>query len=184
MRCVERTFEYLDGLALVALLRANALDAHLFDENFVRQDWFYIIFYGGFRVVVPSSQLDQAIDIRDRFRNGAFDLPAEDCDIPQCPNCGERSGEPDPNPRRTLFLIYIFFFVFSGFLLASEYAIGFYVVLWMGVHTVMLIPPLFRYLIIGRYRCRTCQATWRETPDKPFCVQQREAERALMDSIP
>lgn len=182
MRCVERTFEYMDGLALVALLRANALDAHLFDENFVRQDWFHIIVYGGFRVVVPASQLDQAIEIRDRFQRNEFDLPAEDCDIPQCPTCKTASGQADPSPRRMLFLLYIIFFGISGFLIQSEYAIGLYVASWLGVHTAMLFPPLLRYLVIGRYRCATCNARWREAPDRPFHVQQQQAAAALAEA--
>ena len=155
MRCVECTFEYLDGLALVALLRANDLDAHLFNENFVRQDWLYILAYGGFRVMVPASQLDLARSICDAFRAGALALTHGECERPGCPRCGASSSEWNSRPR------------------------DWFRVAMICLGPIGLLPLIFGFDITHKYRCQTCSHRWLERPVTSFGELQARADAAL-----
>ncbi len=176
MRSVERTYEYLDGLALVALLRADNLDAQLFDENFVRQNWFHILAYGGFRVMVPSTELDHALQLCDSYHRGEFSLISEECEEPTCPACHRYSGKTDLTPRRrvfaTLFLAY--FFVGIPFNFATWDA-GLLIMSTLGVSLPLLMPNLLRHFVSGRYRCSNCDHVWKSHPDRPFSEQQLQA---------
>ncbi|HOX71223.1 MAG: hypothetical protein WAS23_07320 [Dokdonella sp.] len=155
MRCVERTCDYLDGLALVALLRANDLDAHLFDENFVRLDWLQIFAYGGFRVMVPLSQLEMASGLAEAYRTGALRFAEEECDHSCCPQCSGLETEWNPRPRDWVRFV-LFLFGPLG-LLSLVFGLGF----------------------THRLRCRTCHHRWRERPVASFGELQSRAEGAL-----
>lgn len=180
MRCVERTFEYFDGLALVALLRANDLDAQLFDENFVRQNWFHIIVYGGFRVVVPDHELESALQFRDSWRRGELSLTADECEEPTCPTCYNPSAQTDLTLRRRVFAIYFLAYFFLAvqfaFAIASPWLL-FASTLTFSI--LLLLPNLLRHFVVGRYRCSSCGHAWRAHPDRPFFEQQRQTEAAL-----
>lgn len=183
MRCVERTYEYLDGLALVALLRANELDAHLFDENFVRQDWLHIIVYGGFRVMVPENELERALQLRDSSHNGVLSLTTDECTDPICPACQESSGHTDLAPRRRVFAAFITTYFFYGIQIGFE--IGGLPLLFASVLAFTLftlMPNLLRHFLVGRYRCSSCLHAWKAPPDRPFFEQQLQAEAALNPS--
>jgi len=180
MRCVERTFEYFDGLTLVALLRANELDAHLFDENFVRQNWFHVFVYGGFRIMVPDHELERASQLRDAWHGGQLSLSAEDCDEPRCPDCGSPTARSDPAPRRRVFAAILLAGIFLEVQISlavgsSGLSFASLTVFWLGA----FMPNLLRHFGIGRYRCSTCNHAWKSHPDQPFSVQQRQADAAL-----
>lgn len=160
MRCVERTYEYLDGLALVALLQANDLDAHLFDEHFVRQDWFSIIFYGGFRLMVPAEQLSAARELIEAFRQGALALNDNVDDMPACPLCCNTFSHWNDRPRDWIR--------FAQFLF------------W----PIALLPLIFRYDFTHRYRCESCGHHWLERPTTSFAELQAQAETALNQTMP
>lgn len=180
MRCVERTFEYLDGLALVALLRANDLDAQLFDENFVRQNWFEIIVYGGFRVVVPDHELESALQLRDSWRRGELSLSADECEEPTCPACYTPSGQTDLTPRRRVFAIYLLAYFFLAFQLAFAIESPWLLFASMLLFSILLLfPNLLRHFVVGRYRCSSCGHAWKASPDLPFFEQQRQTEAVL-----
>ncbi|MEP6883062.1 MAG: hypothetical protein ABI866_13765 [Dokdonella sp.] len=183
MRCVERTYEYLDGLALVALLRANNLDAQLFDENFVRQDWFYIMVYGGFRVMVPTHEFDSALSLRDAYFRRELSLKEDECEDPTCPSCDWPSGQTDLVPRRRVFAAFFLGYFLIGFQVAFAIGnAGLFVASTLVFSLPLLFPNLLRHLVIGRYRCSVCGHAWKAIPDRPFFEQQIQAEAAL-DSI-
>lgn len=187
MRCVHWTPEYLDGLIVIAMLRAHDLDAHLFGENFVRQNWFQILVYDGFRVMVPSHQIETAHGLIVDFRNGAFELPVEELERPLCSQCDKAAGETDPGPRRWAFLAYLVAYLgytASIVLLWTpwEYLFGLFVLFLMIL--VPCLPALVRCIVIGRYRCRNCANAWRELPDQHFFEQQLRAEAALNQQLP
>ena len=83
---VLRCFDLLEAHILVARLRYGGIDARVFDADFVRQDWFKMLVYGGFRIVVPEESATAARQILQSYRNGELTLPDEDGGTP-CPNC-------------------------------------------------------------------------------------------------
>jgi hypothetical protein len=160
MRYVDWTPEYLEGHVIVGLLLANSIDAFLFDENFVRQDWFSILGYGGYRIMVPQRAAPDARQIISDYRSGKLELCSEDAPGPACPGCASLETEPDPRPRRWVFLAYFF------------------------VGIIALFPALLRRLVYGRYHCTQCRRSWREPRACSFGEQQREAEAALYPDKP
>jgi hypothetical protein len=160
MHCVHWTAEYIEGHVIVGLLRANGMDAWLFDENFVRQDWFAILGYGGFRIMVPRRAVPDARQIISDYRNGKLELDNELAPGPACPRCASQETEADLWPRRWVFLAYFF------------------------VGMIALLPALLRRIVYGRYRCTRCRRTWREPRASSFGDQQQEAEIALNPNSP
>ena len=180
MKCVDWSPDHLDGLIVIALLRANGLDAVLFGENFVRQDWFQILAYDGFRTMVPGHQVADARILVDAYRDGSLELPAAEIDRPACPDCGHVGTEPDPSPRRWLMLAYVVCIVgisFAPVLAWSGHMFEFVLVFLLTITAAM--PGFIRSLVIGRYRCTDCRACWRERAGQPFFRQQRESDAAL-----
>lgn len=155
LRCIERPLEYMDAQILAALLRANAIHAFVFDENFVRQNWLHVLAYGGFRVVVAAEQAAEADRVISDFRSGVLQLRPEPSLDPECPHCSCKDTEPDPRPRRFVFMALIITCMIAFF------------------------PSLVRRLIYGRFRCRRCRTSWREPRSAPFAKQQQDAEIAL-----
>ncbi|MBL0165036.1 MAG: hypothetical protein IPP82_15680 [Xanthomonadales bacterium] len=180
MRCVERTLEYMDGLVFVALLRGRNIEAHLFDENFVRQNWFYTLVYGGFRVMVPAPDLQIARETLVEFRSGAMRCDEDEMDRPKCPACRAHSSEFDHRQRRRVFLAYFVCSLVLALLMEflSDPLIP-YLALSSLLWLAMSMPWLLRYVVNNRLRCGECAHAWRELPRVPFAQQQRDAEEAL-----
>lgn len=177
MRCVDWTPEYLDGHVAVALLRAHDIDAHLFDENLVRQHWFHIIAYGGFRIMAPSAQLLFAGQVMKAYREGEFQLADDIVDTPECPRCRSACCEADPRPRRGVFLAYLAWtLVWSLLMLVDALPDAAIIFAWVVPACVMLMPPLLRWFIVGRYRCTRCGQAWRAPPSLPFSKLQLRAQ--------
>ncbi|MBK7209224.1 MAG: hypothetical protein IPH99_02495 [Xanthomonadales bacterium] len=180
MRCVERTFEYMDGLVFVCLLRSRQIDAQLFDENIVRQNWFHILVYGGFRVMVPAHDLQAAGEVLVEFRSGVLRCDDDEMDRPTCPACHAQSGEFDHRQRRWVFHAGIVLWLAPG--LVAEFLrdplIPFFFLssaFWLA----MSMPWLLRFIVHNRLRCAECAHAWRDLPRVPFGRQQRDAEEAL-----
>lgn len=186
MRCVERPAEYVDGLTLTALLRAHGLDAELFDENFVRQNWFKILAYDGFRVMVPAAQLQPARAVIDEYRAGALALPDAAVDLPSCPHCGHCACNADPKPRRHFFIAFIVAFVIYG--PAEAVALSFVPSLHSALLCITLgtfplfAPAIGRHLLVARYRCPTCDHAFRAMRDESFSSQQARVGAATRES--
>lgn len=159
MRCVEWSAEYVEAHVIAMLLRAHDVEAVVFDENFVRQNWFELLGDGGFRIMSPEQQLPEAKRLVAAYRSDILQVHDTRDDEPECPHCGAHETGQDPQPRRMLFLVYIVF----GWLIA-------------------LVPMLIRRLVVGRYRCRQCRHTWHEPRSAPFGSQQRDAESALAEA--
>lgn len=159
MRCVEWSAEYVEAHVIAMLLRAHDLEAVVFDENFVRQNWFELLGYGGFRIMTPEHQFPEAKRLVSAYRSDILRVRDSRDDYPECPYCGAHETGQDPRPRRALFIVYIVF----GCLIA-------------------LVPMLIRRLVVGRYCCRQCRHTWREPRSAPFGSQQRDAESALVEA--
>lgn len=159
MQCIERTYEYLDGLILVELLKANGLDAYLFDENLVRLDWSAVLAYGGFRITVPNQHAETARELADAYRQGQLMIVEDECALFECPRCSSLLTEWNPRPRDWV-------------------RFGFFMLLPFG-----LIPLLLGYDFTHRFRCQSCHHRWRERPVATFADLQAKAEAASSPSI-
>lgn len=180
MRCVERTLEYMDGLVFVALFRARSIDAVLFDENFVRLNWFEVLAYGGFRIMVPTQDLQAAREILIEFRSGALERDEEEMDRSTCPACHAHSGEFDNRQRRWIFVAYLAFGLATDFLsLLLDDSVVPYFVFTSAFMVATSIPCLLRFVANNRLRCSQCAHAWHEWPRVPFAQQQRDSENAL-----
>jgi hypothetical protein len=180
MKCVERIPEYMDGLVFVSLLRARHFDAQLFDENFVRQNWFEILAFGGFRIMVPAPNLQAARETLAEFRAGALQIDEDEMDRSICPACNARVGGFDHRQRRWVFLAYLVHQLVLALLLIFMVDAWIpYFVLMSTFSLATLMPCLRRYVVNNRLRCAQCGHAWRELPQLPFSQQQRDAEVAL-----
>lgn len=155
MRCVERTYEYLDGLILVGFLRSNGFDTHLFDENFVRLDWSSVLAYGGFRITVPSHQEAAANELIESYRQGAFAFPEEECDIYECPVCFSQHTQ--WNSRHRDWIRFALFMIWP----------------WG------LLPLIFGYDFTHRFHCPACGHHWHQQSHASFAELQVQTESAL-----
>ncbi len=176
MRCVDWAAEYLDGQIVVALLRAEGFHAHLFDQYTMRQDWFQILAYGGFRVMVPASQLDAAHALTRARRQGALTLADEPEHRPLCPRCRDARGQSDSRPRRRAFAAYLVWSVVT-FALATRIEAPVILVAAFAPWLAMLVVPLWRHGLVGRYRCAACSHRWRAAAE-PFAQLRDAAEAA------
>lgn len=167
MRCVDWTAEYLDGQVIVALLRAEGLHAHLFDQHMVRQDWFQILAYGGFRVMVPAPEFEAARALTEAFRDGRLRLGDDPTERPACPRCRDGVGAADPRPLRRAFATYLAWSAATTGLLATGIETALVVAAACAPWCAMLAVPVWRHWLVGRYRCPACTHAWRAAPE-PF----------------
>ena len=182
MQCVERTLDYMDGLVCMALLRARNIDAHLFDQNFVRQNWLEILAYGGFRIMVRGQDLHVAQGVLADYRRGALQSAEAEEDRPTCPACDAHAGEFDPRQRRWVFVAYFVNGLVLGMsaMFLDDPLIP-YLVFSCAFWLVMMMTHLLRFIVNDRLQCARCHHAWRELPRTPFFQQQRQAEIALAD---
>lgn len=179
MRCVDWTPDHLHGLILVALLHSWGIDARLFDENFVRQNWLKTLAYGGFRIVVPAKDLQSSREILADCRRGALQSPDEESERADCPACHSRSVGFDHRQRRWIFLAYLTICILQAVLLIADTdRVDLYLGLELLVVLAKMMPWLLRYIVNNRLRCSDCLHAWRELPRTPFARQQQEAELA------
>lgn len=177
MRCVDWTAGYLDGQVIVALLRAEGLHAHLFDQHTVRQDWFQILAYGGFRVMVPASEFEAARVLTESFRAGTLALADDANDRPACPRCRDGAGAADPRPQRRAFAAYLLWSAATTALLATGVETFAVVVVAFAPWLAMLAVPAWRRCFVGRYRCAACRHAWRAAPE-PYARLRDAADAA------
>ena len=177
---VDWAAEYLDGLVIVALLQSEGIDAFLHNENFVRQDWFYVLAYGGFRVLVTARDADGAIALLSAYRAG--DLAVDDAivDHPSCPGCTNGCGESDPSPRRQVFAAFLLVeataFALMFFNPTLPMLVGTIVVLLALPDLAALAPCVLRWHVLRRYRCRECAVRWRAPALPRFGQLQHDAQ--------
>jgi hypothetical protein len=169
MRCVDTTLDVMEGWIIVALLRSEGIDAQLFNENFVRQNWFEMIGYGGFRVSASDGDAAQAREIITGYRRGDIALSNESDDFPPYPLCDSPSTDFVHERRRWPFLTYIATYALAVLCAVLdpllELVYVFLVLPLLFLITVFpLMPGLSGRLINNRYRCRECASTWRESP--------------------
>jgi len=161
---VLRCFDLLEAHILVARLRYEGIDARVFDADFVRQDWFKMLVYGGFRIVVPEESATAARQILQSYRNGELTLPDEDGGTP-CPNCFSADAQDDPQPRRNVFIAIIALQLVEAlmFVYMNPSDVEIFSMFALQVAAYLILPWFLIGYFTWRMLCPTCGYRWRET---------------------
>jgi hypothetical protein len=178
MRRVHTTYDLLEGHILTGMLRENGVEAWLFDADFVRQDWFKMLAYGGYRIVVADDAVAAARALLQEYRSGQLTQP--DADAAVCPHCGQAACIDDPQPRRNVFLAMLILpFVEFG-LLAAWHPSHRQIFDWFAVSVVLYtsMPWLLMRYFKWRMRCTQCGHAWRQPPAHGYAQLMRLAEVA------
>lgn len=161
IRRIYTTYDLLEAHVITAMLREHGIEAWLFDADFVRQNWFKSIAFGGYRIVANDESVADAKEILQQYRNGSLALPEEHRMI--CPRCKQQCGSGDPQPRRNIFLAIILFDlgVTGAFLFwrASETQIAALLAVHVGY---LVLPWLAIWYFKWPVRCDACGHRWRE----------------------
>jgi hypothetical protein len=164
MRRVDTTYDLLEAHVITQMLREHGIEAWLFDADFVRQNWFRMIAYGGFRILVREESVADALHLLREYRNG--NLALKEDHRSRCPHCAHDTGDDDPQPRRNVFLAMIAAaLVWPSLLLAwhpSSKALLAVSAILIGL-SVSIPWAVIRYFK-WRTRCSDCGYRWREQP--------------------
>jgi DNA-directed RNA polymerase subunit RPC12/RpoP len=153
MQRVHWTVDLLEAHVIAGFLRAEGVDAEVFDADFLRQDWLAAIAYGGYRVVTADEDAVAARKLIAHRQANDFALDEDDPEKPACPRCSSIDVDDDPVPRRVASAILFFFPHLSVFMFP-------------------LVP--FKW----RYRCSTCGKRWQALPRHSFRDLARQADAA------
>ncbi len=178
MRRVHTTFDLLEAHIIVGMLQHNGVDARVFDADFVRQDWFRSIAYGGYRIVVPNDATDPAKEALQKYKNGNLALTGEHRLL--CPACGESGGNDNPWPRRYIFLaIYLLGCVVTiGFLMLMPSVAAFLVVIGATLIVGIVLPCVAVLYFKWRFRCEACGHRWYSPPLRGAWAELSQAASA------
>jgi hypothetical protein len=162
IRRIHTTYDLLEAHLITAMLREHGVDAWLFDADFVRQDWFKSIAFGGYRIVANDDSIADANEILRQYKNGGLALPEEHRLV--CPRCSQEDGSGDPQPRRNVFLAILLFDLVAAIafsqLRGSEAQIASFIALQFGLYFVL--PWLAIWYFKWPSRCDACGHRWRE----------------------
>lgn len=178
LRRVDTTFDMIEGHIVVGLLRSEGIAAYLFDADFVRQDWFKAIAYGGYRVLVPDGETQAA---REHIRDYRESKPAlSDPDDTPCPSCSSADYRDDPRPRRWVFAIYFAqqLIVLACLLIVATAEQG----VVIALVTIPVDVALACFAIVymkRRYLCNHCGHRWRDPHYHVYSALHRAHNAAL-----
>lgn len=105
MRRIHWTLDLQEAEIVAGLLRAEGIDAFVFDEGVVRQNWATALAYGGYRVMVAAPQAEQGRLVLTAWRQGEYALPEEADDALHCPRCNATDIQPDRRRRGWSFVV-------------------------------------------------------------------------------
>jgi hypothetical protein len=166
------TPDFAEAHIVETLLRAEGIQAWVFDGLLVRQDWFKTLMFGGYRIMVPDADGARALEITRAFRNGELSVPEDEIERPPCPRCDGGRGIEDPRPRRGVFALLIVLELLGGTLLL----LAFVPALFFMLSLLVLIPGVLAWTIKWRYRCPVCRTAWRAPPQRSFAAMARDVE--------
>jgi hypothetical protein len=163
MRRVHTTFDLLEAHILTGMLREHGVAVWLFDADFVRQDWFKSIAYGGYRILVRDEDVAEARTLLNQYDDEELALIGEHA---LCPHCGRAAGRDDPQPRRNVFLAMIMLPImeYLVFLRWKLSPIGMLVVFAVQFFLYATLPWLVMGYFKWRLRCADCGFRWRQPP--------------------
>ena len=105
---VHWTMDLQEAEILAGLLRNEDIQAAVFNEGIARMCWLQSLAYGGYRVMVPPVQAQQAAELVVTWRQGAFALPSEPDTTTNCPRCRSDEVQVDGRRRGWALLISVF----------------------------------------------------------------------------
>ncbi len=173
LRRIDTTFDLPEAHIIVGLLRADGIDAYAFDTDFVRQDWFKAIAYGGYRILVPDEDVGSAGEIIRAYREAKPAL-SDATDTP-CPVCSSSTYRDDPRPRRWVFAFYIVLplmqlpLLFYGRPSEAQQFLRFVIILFASV----TLPLLAIAYLKRRYLCDNCGHRWRDARRYSYAALNR-----------
>jgi len=176
MRRIHTTYDLLEGHILTQMLRENGIEAWLFDVDFVRQDWFKSIAYGGYRILVREEAVAEARSLLDQYDDAAL-VPAAERGEP-CPNCGNATGVDDPQPRRNVFLAMIALSIVETFVWFTWKPSPEAILIEFAVQLplYLTVPWMLMRYFKWRLRCGACGQRWREPRRHRFMELARMAD--------
>lgn len=169
MRRVHTSFDWFDAHIIVARLREEEIDAHVFDSNFVNLNWFKMLAFRGFRIVVPDSSASMAVEIIEQYRTGILKL--HDADHEHCPSCTSPNVSDDPVPRRITFVGILASELVLSLLLFEVRNLsnaGFVALLVAVIFLVLMAPMISVNFFKWRYRCAACRHRWKGLPQHSY----------------
>ena len=179
MRRAYWTLDLLDAHIVAQMLRHEGIDAWVFDDNIVRQNWLQAIAYGGYRVMTRTDDLAAAQKLVGDYAAGERSLAADDPEPNRCPGCNACATQDDAAARRGLFLW--FFLCFLGLPAIPIFALASYAsslnlidaagaaALSIAVFFLLaaLLPPIYAARTLKwRYRCDNCGQRWQAPPER------------------
>ena len=168
MQRVWWTLDLIEAHIVAGLLRERGIAAFVFDDGMVRQDWFRAIAIGGYRVMVASEDVGEALGIVAQYGESAHDATYADGDMPACPRCAENAVVDDPRPRRAVFLALIVLdfgggaMVLSALLRPSQPILASALAACLVLGLFFRVPGVLGYIVKHRYRCRSCGYAFRD----------------------
>jgi hypothetical protein len=168
MRRVYTTYDLLEAHVITQMLREHDIEAWLFDADFVRQNWFRMIAYGGFRILVRDESVGDGLQLLREYRNGNLAL-ADEFRL-HCPNCAHTTGIDDPQPRRNVFLAMIAIIVVWPCILLSWHPspaallAGSGILIGLSFFITWIVIHYFKW----RMRCEDCGFRWRKQPSHRY----------------
>jgi hypothetical protein len=157
MRRAYWTADFAEANIVAGLLRANGIDASVFDTGMAQLNWMETLAIGGYRIMVADADAETARKLIADYRKGEMELPDEDVDQPTCPNCGARKNGENQNPRRVAFGWVIFPDIFA---LPVLLAFAFISPLLLYFALAFVFPVFLLHWMKRRYRCTACANTW------------------------
>lgn len=169
MRRVYWTADFSEATIVAGLLRANGIDAYVFDAGMAQLNWMETLAIGGYRIMVADADAQTAQDLLVAYRNGGLDLPEGDVDRPKCPNCG--ADRNDENRRRRGAVLFLSWLGLGLFILT----VLFFAFVRLAPLALTLAPQVFfifcivftavAYLFLlrwskRRHHCASCAGTW------------------------
>jgi Putative prokaryotic signal transducing protein len=178
---ILRCFDLLEAHIIVARLREDGIDARVFDADFVRQDWFKMLVYGGFRIMVPAESAASARQTLQDYQQGALTLADEGDRLP-CQNCQTAGASDDPQPRRNVFLAIIVLSVIDSILLLawSPSSLDLFLLVIAQIALCLCAPWLILRYFKWRMRCQQCGHRWREPPRYRYADLAATAEASRL----
>ncbi|MEO7324803.1 MAG: DUF2007 domain-containing protein [Dokdonella sp.] len=180
MRRIYWAVEVQDAHIVESLLHARGIGAWSFDSGILRLNWLKVLAYGGCRVMVANSDVEQALQIVRAYRAGELALPDEDADSPRCPACDRCVSLENPAPRRGVFAFLIACYWALPMLAIASASAAFRWIAWSGglLALTLFLPGVVGRLVKSRFRCSDCGHTWRAPPRHSFGEMARTVEAA------
>ena len=179
MRRAYWSADFAEAHIVEATLRAHGVQAWVFDALLMRQDWFRILMFGGYRVMVADEDAARAADLIGEYRAGALAITDDAVERPTCPKC-TTPGRDDPAPQRFVFMLliagYALFVVALLALRRDDDAIM--ALAWtLPLVVAPIVAVVLTHRLKGRYFCPQCTTSWRTRP-VPFATMARDVDAA------